>query len=49
VRRRRRKLFQTPGEAGTFVPRRRRFLTPEEREDQEIRSEAVDRMLSDRL
>ena len=35
--------------AGTFKPMRRRFLTPEEREEQKIRSEALDRMLKDRL
>jgi len=36
-------------EAGTFVPRAKRPLTPEEREEQEIRSEAIDRMLKHRL
>ena len=36
-------------DAGTFVPRRKRFPTPEERQEQEIRSEAVDRMLKYRL
>jgi hypothetical protein len=36
-------------DAGTWVPGRKRFATPEEREEQEIRSEAIDRMLRDRL
>lgn len=35
--------------AGTLNPGRRRFLTPEEREERAIRSEALDRMLKDRL
>jgi hypothetical protein len=36
-------------EARGAGPTRKRFLTPEEREEREIRSEALDRMLKDRL
>jgi hypothetical protein len=39
------KAEREAGGAGT----RKRFLTPEEREEREIRSEALDRMLKDRL
>ena len=36
-------------ETGGAGSTRKRFLTPEEREEREIRSEALDRMLKDRL